>query len=177
MTHSAGGLSPSEWVSFMRLPSGRPPRLDWYGHNPFTTRFPNLSLTPYRPDVRDFSDIDTLAAEIRRAYRPLRRRPPLWLSEFTVQSDRGGREFIFYVSREDQARWLTEAYRIADRTPYVKGLGWVTLLDEPESPTSSKLGLLTHNLKPKPAYFAYRSAPGERSGGRRSRARSHASRP
>lgn len=171
MTFSAGDVSPSDWVRFMRLPSGRPPRLDWFGHNPFSNRFPDLANRPYDPSVRDFSDLDTLAGEIRRAYRPLRRRPPLWLSEFTVQSDGGGPEFNFYVSREDQARWITAAYRIADRAPYVKGLGWITLLDDPETPGSAHLGLLTHALEPKPSYYAYLRAPGERSRSRRSRAR------
>jgi len=37
---------------------------DYLGHNPFSTRIPRLSAKPYAKYVRDFSDLDTYAAEI-----------------------------------------------------------------------------------------------------------------
>ena len=119
---------------------------------------------PGYPAARDISDIDTFATEIRRTYRSRyrafrRRGPRLWLSEFTVSSDRPNRDFDFYVSRSAQARWLTAAYRIARREPYVAGLGWIGLLDEPPSvPRSVTFGLMTSDGKPKPAYYAYKRA-------------------
>jgi hypothetical protein len=152
-----GEVRPTDFVRWMRLPNGRPPRLDWFGHNPFTTRFPSLRRRPYQPGLRDFSDIDTFVGEVRRTYRRIGRRPRLWLSEFCISSDRDNRLFNFHVSRRRQARWLTAAYRIANRTPYVAGLGWFKLLDEPFE-NGLTTGLLTARGNRKPAYHAYRRA-------------------
>ena len=131
MTWTLGKVTPPDFLRWMRLPNGRRPRLDWYGHNPFSARIPKLSQDTYYKGLRDFSDIDTLAAEVRRAYP--RRRPKLWLSEFTVQSEHASYAFSFYVSPKAQAAWVRAAYRIAARTPYVAGVGWWTLLDGPEA--------------------------------------------
>ncbi|MEZ5120469.1 MAG: hypothetical protein R2736_02640 [Solirubrobacterales bacterium] len=111
----------------MRLPDGRPPRMDWYGHNPFSTRFPRLAAQPYAKGVRDLSDIDTLHRELAAAYGS-RRTPKLWLSEFTVSSDHPNRAFNFAVSRRQQAKWVTAAFRLVNSVDYVAGLGWFDLL-------------------------------------------------
>ena len=90
----------------MRLPNGKPAPLDWYGHNPFTRRFPDLSDHGYAgyPGARDIGDIDLFHRELRALYRPQYKRfrksgPKLWLCEFTISSDRGNHAFSFYVSR------------------------------------------------------------------------------
>ncbi|MDT5010725.1 MAG: polysaccharide biosynthesis protein PslG, partial [Mycobacterium sp.] len=49
MTYTAGDVPPRWWLHWLRLPSGKPPRLDWWGHNPFTTRFPDLTKPVYVP--------------------------------------------------------------------------------------------------------------------------------
>ena len=160
MTWTLGIVDPSHFVRWMRLPNGRPPRLDDYGHNPFSTRFPRLSRVPYFPGLRDMSDVDTLDREVRRAYRG-RRAPKLWLSEFAISSDHANREFSFFVSRRDQARWLTAAYRIAAREPYIAGLGWASLLDEAGGGRFGvTTGLMTADGHRKPAFAAYERAPG-----------------
>jgi hypothetical protein len=141
----------------MRLPNGKPPRLDWFGHNPFSIRFPDLSQDVYYRGVRDFSDVDTYMREIRRIYRGIGRKPRLWLSEFTVQSDRESGALRFFVSRREQARWLKAAYRIANRTPYIAGLGWFGLQDEQES-RGLTTGLIDTSGRRKPAYYAYKRA-------------------
>ena len=163
-TFSFGAVRPHNFARWMRLPNGRPAPLDEWGHNPFTPRFPDLSNTGYEgaPGARDFSDIDTFSRELHRIYRRYyprfqKRGPKLWLSEFTISSDRGNREFPFYVSRTDQARWLTAAYRIANRNSWIAGLGWIPLLDEPAGdPQGTTTGLMTWKGKRKPAYYAYR---------------------
>lgn len=156
MTWTGGVVSPVKFIRWMRLPNGRRPRLDWYGHNPFSARFPRLSRSPYAPGIRDFSDIDSLYGQLRREYpRPA---PRLWLSEFSVSARRSNRAFAFHVSEREQARWLRAACRIASRQRYVAGLGWYTLLDEPEAPGSLTSGLLDSRGRPKPAYAAYRNA-------------------
>ncbi len=154
MTYTVGVVGPSDFVRWMRLPNGKPPRLDWFGHNPFSVRFPRLAANPYRMSLRDMSDVDTLHAEVRRAYRG-HRTPRLWLSEFTVSSDRDNRAFAFHVSRRGQAKWLAAAFQIAAGRSYIAGIGWYTLLDEPEHKKGLTSGLLTSSGKTKPAFYAY----------------------
>jgi hypothetical protein len=164
-TWTGGDVKPAPFLAWMRLPDGRPPRLDWYGHNPFPFRFPNLKEGAIAGGWRDISDLDLFSREVRATYprRCGRKRcrvgPKLWLSEFNVQSDHASFEFDSFVSRSEQARWLSAAYRIADRLPSVAGLGWLYLLDAPEGPRSPQYGLLTAAGAPKPALEAYRNAP------------------
>ncbi|MGH3995056.1 MAG: hypothetical protein ACRDSN_21645, partial [Pseudonocardiaceae bacterium] len=159
MTWTGGTVKPAPFLDFMRLPSGRPPRLDWFGHNPFPFRFPNLREENIAGGWRDISDMDLFTAELRRVYRSNVR---LWLSEFTVLSDKPSREFEQSVSREAQAQWLSASYRIADALPSIAGLGWLGLLDEPERAGSSNFGLLTAAGARKSAYDAFRRAPAVR---------------
>ncbi len=159
MTWTGGTVKPAPFLNAMRLPNGRPPRLDWYGHNPFPFRFPNLREEHIAGGWRDISDMDRFSAELRRVYR---RRVRLWLSEFTVLSDKPSREFAESVSREGQAQWLSAAYRIADTLPSIAGLGWLNLHDDPEGPGGSNWGLLTASGARKPSYRAYLNAPAAR---------------
>jgi hypothetical protein len=155
-TWSFGDVEPGDFVRWMRLPNGKPPPLDYYGHNPFSIRFPKLSDNPYFPGGRDINDIDTLEQQLRGTYH---RRVQLWLSEFTVSSDHPNRAFNFSVSRAKQAQWIKAVYRLVDSVNYVAGLGWFTLLDEPTSvPRGLTNGLMTYSLQRKPAFTAYEDA-------------------
>ena len=114
----------------MRLPNGKPPRLDWYGHNPFSTRIPDLRNEPFANNSNyDFSDLDTMEAQLRQAStatptREFRKRGPrIWVSEFTIQADHGSQDFNFFVSQRDQGRWIAAAFREANKTSYVAGVG------------------------------------------------------
>ena len=146
------------FLRWLRLPNGRPPRLDWFSHNPYGVRRPALRRPVYSPRVRDMGDVDTYIGEIRRTYRRTHRRPRLWLSEFSVQSDHANRAFSFFVTRAEQARWLRAAYRIAHNEPYIAGLGWFSLLDEASRTRGLSGGLLTRSGRRKPAWYAYRRA-------------------
>lgn len=159
MTWTGGDVRPAGFMRYMRLPNGKPPRLDWFGHNPFPIRFPNLREIPISGGYRDISDLDTFSRQLRRTYG---RRAKFWLSEFLVLSDRASNEFELFVSRAQQARWLAASYRISDSLPSVAGLGWLGLLDQPQRPGSSNWGLLTDDGARKPAYRAFRAARGER---------------
>lgn len=157
-TWSFGRVQPADFLKWMRLPNGKPPPLDYYGHNPFGLRFPNLSKNPYFPGGRDINDIDTLEKQLKATYhRPVK----LWLSEFTISSDHNTAAFDFHTSRKGQARWLTAAFKLVNSVDYVAGLGWFNLLDSPlTGPVNTQLtnGLLTYALKRKPSYFAYQHA-------------------
>ena len=159
-TWTGGTVKPADFLRWMRLAGGRPPRLDWLGHNPFPFRFPRLADKPLAGGYRDMSDIDTISVDVRRIYR---RTVPLWLSEYTIQSDHGSRVFDLYVTRATQARYVTAGYALADRLGgAVAGLGWLGLLDEPPAPHSANFGLMTSALGEKPAFAAMQRAPSER---------------
>jgi hypothetical protein len=158
MTLNGGTMKPTRFLRLMKLRNGRPPRMDLWGHNPFDSRFPRLSDEPIGR-YRGFNDIDTLRGEITHQYRRAHLKVPrLWLSEWTIVSDRPLELFSgFYVSRHEQAKRLRAAYRIARRTPYVVGLGWFTLTDQTEAEGNAGWGLLDSNGKPKPAFWAYKN--------------------
>jgi hypothetical protein len=159
MTYSAGVIDARDYLHWLRLPDGRPPRMDYYGHNPYSVRFPDLSKRPFSPLVRDIDDIDTLHAELSGIYRGYGPVPKLWLAEFGI-SDSSNPSFDYYVSRPVQARWVSAAYRLVDSVSYVAALGWFELLDEPAA-SKGRLseGLMTADGVPKPAFYAYAAAP------------------
>jgi hypothetical protein len=161
MTLNGGTLKPPQWIKYMKLKNGRPPRMDLWGDNPFDARFPHLHDEPIGR-FRGFNDIDTLFSEIRADYRKGHRKVPhLWLSEWTIVSDRPLQLFSgFFVSRQEQAIRLKAAFQIARRTPYVAGLGWFTLMDEsPSEGEGAGWGLLQADGAPKPSFYAYKGLP------------------
>lgn len=159
MTLNGGTVMPTLFARWLKLPNGRPPRMDLWGHNPFDGRFPNLADDPIGR-FRGFNDLDTFHREIRAYYRQGHRKVPrLWISEWTVISDRPSSIFLsFHVSIREQARWLRAAFAIARRTPYVAVMGWFTLLDQPAHLGSANWGLLRADGTPKPAFDAYQDA-------------------
>ncbi len=162
MPFTGGDVKPEQFINWMKLPSGQPPRLDWFGANPYPFRFPDLRNRPYPGGWRDLSDLDTLAKQVDDVYRSRGIAPRLWLSEFTVQSDHTSTIFKASVSRAAQARWLRAGYAVAAAVPQVVGLGWFTLLDQPGGADSAHWGLLTADGHPKPAFRAYAEVTGAR---------------
>jgi len=161
-TFTSGDIRPLQFIQRMRLPNGRRPRLDMYGHNPFTTRSPALRRRYVGYGFADYSDLDTLAGWLdtylgRRRGRPIK----IFISEFTVPTDHANGLFNFHVSRRTQADWLAAAMRIARRWPRIYTLGWFTLYDEAPGTGSggpgreTNWGLLDWRGVPKPAYRAY----------------------
>jgi hypothetical protein len=158
-TFTTGDVSPRQFIRSMRLPGGRPPRMDLYGHNPFTVREPALPKGPLGHGYADFSDLDTLARWIDRDLgRTPRGRPiRLFLSEFTLPTDHPNHEFNFWVTLEVQARWLEAALRITRSWWRIYALGWIGLYDDPPRPDGLEVnrGLLTHTGERKPAYDVF----------------------
>ena len=159
MTFSAGTIFPNRFLDWLKLPGGRPPRMDLWGHNPFDGRYPRLQQDPIG-HFRGFNDIDTLHAEIESTYRAGHRKVPrLWISEWTI-SDRPTPIFRgFHVSRREQAVRLNAAFTIARRTRYVAAFGWFTLMDQAAGEGSAGWGLLDAEGNRKPSFFTYRRLP------------------
>lgn len=163
-TFTTGDVTPKQFIRWMRLPNGRPPRMDLYGHNPFTLRRPALRNPPLGFGFADFSDLDMLARWIDRNLGRRRggRRIRLFLSEFTLPTDHANSSFNFWVTRKVQARWLRAALRITRRWKRIYALGWIGLYDQPPNgPGGSHgddvhWGLLEWGGARKPSYRVFR---------------------
>ena len=113
MSFTAGDVTPKDWIRWMRLPNGKPPRLDMYGHNAFSTRIPRLRDKPFTNGNYDFSDLDTMESQLHKIYghaypsKFRKRGPRIWVSEFTIQADHGSQDFNFFVSKANQGRWIS----------------------------------------------------------------------
>ena len=161
-TYTAGLISPLNWIRYMRLPNGKPPRMDLYGHNPFTSRKPDLrNPPPTGPNINfaDFSDLDTLVGVLDRYQRRGRSRLRLFLSEFFFPTDHANWEFAFHVSRRVQATWLSDALRITRRWSRIYSLGWLGLYDDPPRPRGDEVnrGLIDIQGRRKPAFYAFKN--------------------
>lgn len=154
-TYTAGEIGTAQWIDNLRLPDGRPPRMDMYGHNPFSLREPDLSNPASTKGFVDFSDLRRLDRLVSRELaRPRGRlRLPLFLSEWTVPTA-PDREFNFHVDLPVQRRWIASAFRIVRTARFIYALGWVNLCDDP--PRSAG-GLLFANGQPKPGFLAFQA--------------------
>jgi hypothetical protein len=162
-SYTIGDIRPLRWVQNLKLPNGRPPRMDIYGHNPFSYRGPSLNKPPSGPETVDFSDIGRFTKVVDRYLgRPRNKRIKIFMSEFTVPTDKPDAEFNFYVTRTLQAKWLRDGFRIAHRlSDRVYGLGWIHLYDDPPDPAGKiavvQGGLMAFDGQKKPGYFAFKN--------------------
>jgi len=156
MTFTAGDVVPRDWVKWMRLPNGKPPRLDWFGHNPFSRRVPKLADDPLIGGYVDFSSLDDFVRVLDRAY-PQKLR--LFLSEFTVPTGHKNWLFNFFEPEETAADWLRAALKISRSWNRIAVLGWYQLYDEPARPNGDETlyGLITQSGRRKPAFEVFRT--------------------
>jgi hypothetical protein len=156
MTAVTGDIRPAAWVRYMRLPNGKPPRMDLYGHNPFSARGPSLRKPPSPQGAVDFSDLKRFQKTVDRYLaRPLHKRKlRFYLSEFAIPTAPDS-EFSFYTTPDLQASWITDGFKVAAKLN-AYGLGWIHLYDDP--PGGSTAGLLSADGVPKPGFAAFQKA-------------------
>ncbi len=161
-TFTVGTVAPLRWVKALRLPGGRRPRMDLWGHNPFSARAPDLKAQPLGNGFADFSDLDELARALDRAFKHVRlrreRHLKLFLSEYSLPTDHPNFEFNFFLSRATQASWLTKALRIARSYKRIYTFGYLGLYDYPvrEDGLQVESGLITRSGERKPGYAAFK---------------------
>ena len=86
---TTGDVSSLNWIRNLRLPNGKPPRLDLYGHNPFSTVGRCLDRPPLGHGFADFSDLDLLARWVDRwLARPARQEADQLLPLRALLADR-----------------------------------------------------------------------------------------
>ena len=151
-TYFSGGraeiIRPFPWIRYMRLPDGSRPRMDMWGHNPYSYRKPDLSNPPSPKGRVDFSDLRRLARALDRVFPQTL---PLFLSEFGVPTARD-KDFKFFVSPRSSRRWVRAAMRIVRDWERIYTLGWSVPVDTRRNPQ----GLMTDELNPKPAYLGFK---------------------
>ena len=149
-TYAFGEIPTEQWIENLRLPDGRPPRMDMYAHNPFSFNQPSFSIPASPFGEVQFSDLHVLGRWIDRY---LRRGIPIFLSEFTIPTAPDD-EFPFWVAPALAGRWVTAALRLSRGWNRIYALGWINVYDDP--PTSEG-GLLTVAGVPKPSFYAFQN--------------------
>jgi hypothetical protein len=156
-TNTTGDIYTGMWIKYMRLPNGRPPRMDLYGHNPFTWRgAPNLANSPSPDNEVDFSDLRRLEQLVDRNLAPPHHHIDLFLSEFTIPTAPWDDVFDFYATPAVQAQWITDACRIVRRSPWIYSLGWSPSPYDGVVGTTAE-GLIYHDGTRKPGYYSFKT--------------------
>lgn len=160
-TFTTGDVSVLNWIKNLKLPDGRPPRMDMYGHNPFNNRAPVFGGPPLGHGFIDFTDLPILARWIDRYLGKPRRKQgmKIFIAEEMFPTDHPNFEFDYWLPRKTAARWLGDALRATRRWSRIYTLAWTGLYDDPVRPDHRQVerGLLTRQGKKKPAYFAFKN--------------------
>ncbi len=147
-TYTYGYVSTQQWIANMKLPNGRPPRMDMYAHNPFSYTPPTFTSTASPFGEVQFSDLPRLAKWVDQY---LGRGIPLFVAEWTVPTA-PDIELAFWVNAPVAARWITEALREARSWKRIYAVGWIHLYDD--LPLTAG-GLITESGKRKPGFYAF----------------------
>ena len=150
---TVGKITPQRWIRSLKLPNGKRPRMDLYGHDAFSTRRPNLDAVTLGKGTADLSDIDTLHEWVDDAFGSKR----LFITNFTLPTNDNWR-YDFKVSASTQASWLTAALRIAKREKYIYSLAYTGLYDEESRPDNNQVesGLIELDGTKRSAFNAFK---------------------
>ena len=151
-TWSVCDIRPLDWIQNMRLPNGKPPRMDLYGHNPvgFVDRKTPL---PPKDHIAELRQTPLLQQYVDRYLgRPNGARIDVWLSEFFLPTV-GNPNTSFVVTPAQQPKFIKEALRLARHYPRVRAFGYIHLYD---SADNGNAGLLTADGTKKSAYYAFK---------------------
>jgi hypothetical protein len=158
--------SPDTFLQYMRLPNGRPPRLDLFGLNPYSERRPDIAL-PHVPGNLDLDDLDWLVRRVDQIWPG--RHVNLFISEFGWLTEPDNTGWLFRVSRAQQAEDLTAAYKLAASVGRVDTMCWFLLRDAHfpvahPAPGHKPFYIWTSGLElangiKKPSYAAFAAVP------------------
>lgn len=158
-TIPGGDVRPLRYIQAMRLPGGKPPRMDLYGHNAYSPRLPKLSRRPAARGTADLSDLDTLTGWLDRnlGRKGRNRRLKIFVSEYSLPTNRND-VLPFWGSLRDQAKYARAALKLGRNFGRLYTLGWFQLYDEAPQANNlqAKWGLLDWRGSRKPAYYAFK---------------------
>jgi hypothetical protein len=155
-TYTSAGqddINPYQWIEYLRLPDGRRPRMDLWGHNPYGFDEPDLDDPPSRNGAVAFADLDDLIEALDRAEFP---NAPLdlYLAEWGVPIGFKDKDLLYRLDREEGQDWIRAGFEIARESDRIYTLGWV----HPVDTDRASQGLLNMRGKPKPGYEAYKES-------------------
>jgi hypothetical protein len=147
---SRPSMSPLAFMRAARKAGMR--KMDAYAHHPYYGKPSETPASQPNGGAVTLGNIRTLIALSNRLFG----RKPIWITEYGYQTrpDR-----LFAVSYGNQARYLTQAYAIARRTPQVAMMIWFMLKDDTNINAGWQSGFLTAAGKKKPSFNAFRRLP------------------
>jgi len=153
---TTGTVTPRSWMRALRLPNGRRPRMDLYGHNPFTARKPGGRHPPLGRGFADLYDLDVFGGWLDRYLK--RRKLRVFISEFVLPTYKENWQFNFHLTRAAQASWLADALRVARRDRRIYTFGYLGLYNETARADDRQVrwGLVDPDGSPKPAFDVFR---------------------
>jgi hypothetical protein len=154
-TYTAAGkddINTYQWARYMKLPGGKRPRMDLWGHNPWGFTVPNFKAPPGRRGTVTFNDLQRLVKVLDKTFK--RKKLKLFLAEWGVPSGFKDKDLGYGLSLKKANQWINTAFRLTRKYKRIYSLGWVHLLDNDRNST----GLLTQDGAIKPTYKTYRKA-------------------
>jgi hypothetical protein len=154
-TYTAAGkddINTYQWARYMKLPGGKRPRMDLWGHNPWGFTLPNFKAPPGRRGTVTFNDLQRLVKVLDKTFK--RKKLKLFLAEWGVPSGFKDKDLGYGLSLKKANQWINTAFRLTRKYKRIYSLGWVHLLDNDRNST----GLLTQDGAIKPTYKTYRKA-------------------
>jgi hypothetical protein len=150
---SPGSTSPQWFAKYLKA-HGATRWFDAYSHHPYNTLRspPQPSAPPRRPDITvTLGNISVLLK--------LFPTKPFYLTEYCYSTGAND-AFVMSVSKEDQARYLRDAYDLAGHYKQIKAMLWFLVKDwqsDPQDPSSKGVftGLVDQLDQRKPAWYAF----------------------
>jgi hypothetical protein len=147
-TFTGGTIRTRQWIENLRLPDGKPPPMDLYGHNPFSYTPPSFTARRSPAGEVQFKDLPRLADWIDKYLgRPI----PIYISEWNIPTA-PDEEFPWWVAPDTAAQWVRTALKLCRGWRRIYALGWNPLIDFPPISTS---GLVSADGTPKPTFYAF----------------------
>ncbi len=146
-------ISPLAFLQDLRRYGLKRSRFDVYAHHPYYGR-PNESPStkPKGKQTVTLGNISVLTKLLGKLYGNKK----LWITEYGYQTRPP--DHSFGVTWAKQAKYLTQAYKIARKNPKITMMLWFLLRDEGRL-SGWQSGLFTVGGKKKPAYDAFRRLP------------------
>jgi len=146
-------ISPLAFLQDLRRYGLKRSQFDVYAHHPYYGRANETPTTmPQGKQTVTLANISVLTKLLSKLYGNKK----LWITEYGYQTRPPDR--AFGVTWSKQAKYLTQAYKIARKNPRITMMLWFLLRDESRL-GGWQSGFFTASGKKKPAYDAFRRLP------------------
>jgi hypothetical protein len=128
-----GDINTYQWAHYMRLPGGKRPRMDMWGHNPWGNSIPDLKDPPSPRGSVTFSDLGRLLKVLDKNFKGQRLK--LFLAEWGVPTGFDDKDLLYRLKAAEAARWIKAAFRITRTSKRIYSLGWIHPVDSTRNST------------------------------------------